>query len=89
MPDDFIPVAEQVGLIDALTALIFNQSLECSPVLSRSNLKLSLNLSAKSLVDIHLADNLFSICSRYGSHRACVLELQRPAPWSTPFSRSI
>ena len=64
MPDDFIPVAEQAGLIDVLTGQIFNQSLEWfSQSFSGSSLKLSLNISAKSLVDIHLADSLSSLCS--------------------------
>jgi EAL domain-containing protein (putative c-di-GMP-specific phosphodiesterase class I) len=64
MPDDFIPVVEQAGLIDALTAQIFNQSLEWfSQSFPGSNLKLSLNISAKSLVDIHLVDILSSLCS--------------------------
>ena len=86
MPDDFIPVAEQVGLIDALTALIFNQSLEWfSRSFAGSNLKLSLNLSAKSLVDIHLADNLFSICSRYGvAPERVVLELTETSAMVDP-----
>ena len=54
MPDNFIPVAEQAGLIDVLTGQIFNQSLEWfSQSFFGANLKLSLNISAKSLVDIH------------------------------------
>ena len=64
MPDNFIPVAEQAGLIDVLTGQIFNQSLEWfSQSFFGANLKLSLNISAKSLVDIHLADSLSSLCS--------------------------
>jgi EAL domain-containing protein (putative c-di-GMP-specific phosphodiesterase class I) len=64
MPDNFIPVAEQAGLIDVLTGQIFNQSLEWfSQSFFGANLKLSLNISAKSLVDIHLVDILSSLCS--------------------------
>jgi EAL domain-containing protein (putative c-di-GMP-specific phosphodiesterase class I) len=66
MPDCFIPVAEETGLIDALTALVFDQSLEWfSGAFPGSNLHLSLNLSAKSLVDIHLADHLAVPCARF------------------------
>ena len=64
-PDQFIPMAEQTGLIDALTADVFEQSVTwLSEVFPESDLKLSLNLSAKSLVDIHLVDNLSSLCMR-------------------------
>jgi EAL domain-containing protein (putative c-di-GMP-specific phosphodiesterase class I) len=66
MPDQFIPVAERAGLIDALTAQIFEQSLEWfSQPFPQSNPKLSLNISAKSLVDIQLADNLSALCQRF------------------------
>jgi len=66
MPDQFIPVAENAGLIDALTAQIFEQSLEWfSQSFPQSNLKLSLNISAKSLVDIQMADNLSAVCHRF------------------------
>ena len=65
MPDSFIPVAERTGLIDALTAQVFDQSLEWfSHSFPQSNLKLSLNISAKSLVDIQMADNLSATCHR-------------------------
>jgi EAL domain-containing protein (putative c-di-GMP-specific phosphodiesterase class I) len=66
MPDRFIPVAEEVGLIDALTVQIFDQSLAWfSESFAHSDLKLSINISARSLVDIHLADNLSGLCRQY------------------------
>jgi EAL domain-containing protein (putative c-di-GMP-specific phosphodiesterase class I) len=66
MPDDFIPVAENAGLIDALTGQVFDQSLEWfSQSFPQSNPKLSLNISAKSLVDIQMADNLSALCHRF------------------------
>jgi EAL domain-containing protein (putative c-di-GMP-specific phosphodiesterase class I) len=66
MPDHFIPVAEGVGLIDELTVQIFDQSLAWfSNSFANSKLKLSLNISARSLVDIHLADVLTSLCREY------------------------
>lgn len=65
-PCSFIPVAEESGLIDALASLVFGQSLEWfSAAFPASNLKLSLNISAKSLVDLHLADRLSSFCGKY------------------------
>jgi EAL domain-containing protein (putative c-di-GMP-specific phosphodiesterase class I) len=66
MPDRFIPIAEKAGLIDALTTQVFDQSLAWfSQSFPSSRLKLSLNISAKSLVDIQLADTLSDTCDRY------------------------
>jgi EAL domain-containing protein (putative c-di-GMP-specific phosphodiesterase class I)/FixJ family two-component response regulator len=66
MPDDFIPIAENVGLIDALTGQIFELSLEWfSQSFPQSNPKLSLNISAKSLVAIQMADSLSALCQRF------------------------
>jgi EAL domain-containing protein (putative c-di-GMP-specific phosphodiesterase class I) len=63
MPARFIPFAEETGLIDTLTALIFDQSLTWfAQSFPESDLRLSLNISAKSLVDLHMADNLSSLC---------------------------
>lgn len=68
MPDDFIPLAEQAGLIDPLTSQIVDQSLAWfsgafpQPDLMQS---ISLNLSARSLGDLQLADKLSAICSRF------------------------
>jgi EAL domain-containing protein (putative c-di-GMP-specific phosphodiesterase class I) len=66
MPDNFISVAEKVGLIDALTAQVFVQSLEWfSRSFPQSPLMMSLNISAKSLVDLHLADHLSALCRHF------------------------
>jgi EAL domain-containing protein (putative c-di-GMP-specific phosphodiesterase class I) len=66
MPDRFISVAEDAGLIDDLTNEVFDLSLRwfsrCFP---QSTLMLSLNISAKSLVDLHLADTLSILCHRF------------------------
>ena len=63
MPDQFIPVAEKFGLIDGLTSQIFDQGLDWfAKSFPESNLKMSMNISAKSLVDINLADNLSDLC---------------------------
>ena len=66
MPDRFIHIAEQAGLIDALTEQVFYQSIEWfSESFSDSDRKLSLNISARSLVDLYLVDKLSKICSMY------------------------
>jgi EAL domain-containing protein (putative c-di-GMP-specific phosphodiesterase class I) len=90
MPTRFIPFAEQAGLIDALTAKVFDQSLawfsQSFPESdSRKSIKLSLNVSAKSLVDIQMADNLSNICRQ--SHVAperVVLELTESSAMVDP-----
>jgi EAL domain-containing protein (putative c-di-GMP-specific phosphodiesterase class I)/FixJ family two-component response regulator len=86
MPDDFIPVAENAGLIDALTAQVFDQSLEWfSQSFPQSNPKLSLNISAKSLVAIQMADNLSALCQRFQiDQESIVLELTETSAMVDP-----
>jgi EAL domain-containing protein (putative c-di-GMP-specific phosphodiesterase class I)/FixJ family two-component response regulator len=86
MPDRFIPLAENVGLIDVLTEQIFEQSLEWfSQSFPQSDAKLSLNLSAKCLVDIQMADNLSALCSRYRiAPERVVLELTETSAMVDP-----
>jgi EAL domain-containing protein (putative c-di-GMP-specific phosphodiesterase class I) len=86
MPDCFIPVAEETGLIDALTAQVFDQSLEWfSEAFPRSNLHLSLNLSARSLVDIQLADHLATLCHLFQiAPERIVLELTESSAMVDP-----
>ena len=58
MPDDFIPLAEQTGLIIPLTHLVLRQALErCSRWLPlHADVGVSVNLSARGLVDPALHD---------------------------------
>lgn len=76
-PDVFIPLAEQSGLIDSLTTLVFEQSAKWFSqfiailksthefhVLSDS-LTLAVNLSAKSLANDSLFEWLYHCCQRY------------------------
>ena len=66
MPDLFISIAEEAGLIDAVTEQIFHQSIKWfSESFPESDLKLSINISAKSFVDIRAADNLYELCRQY------------------------
>ena len=86
MPDRFIPVAEETGLIDDLTVQVFDQSLEWfSSAFLDSNIHLSLNLSAKSLVDIQLADHLATLCQRFQiAPERIVLELTETSAMVDP-----
>jgi len=86
MPDDFISIAEMTGLIDALTAEVFNQSLAwLAQSFPESKLTLSLNISARSLVDFHLADNLAELCCRFQvAPERIVLELTETSAMVDP-----
>ena len=86
MPDRFIPVAEEAGLIDDLTVQVFDQSLEWfSSAFPESSVHLSLNLSAKSLVDIQLADHLATLCQRFQiAPERVVLELTETSAMVDP-----
>lgn len=86
MPDDFIPIAEQTGLIDALTYQIFDQSLAWfSSSFPRSSITLSLNLSARSLVDFLLPDNLAALCNKFQiAPERIVLELTESSAMVDP-----
>ncbi|MGB3199951.1 MAG: EAL domain-containing response regulator [Nodosilinea sp.] len=65
-PDRFIPFAEQTGLIDLLTDAIYTEALAWfSTCFAQADLSLSINLSAKSLSDIRLADRIATTCHAY------------------------
>jgi EAL domain-containing protein (putative c-di-GMP-specific phosphodiesterase class I) len=86
MPGHFISVAEEAGLINALTSQVFDQSLDWfSKSFPESGLKLSLNISAKSLVDFHMADSLSSLCRQYHvASERIVLELTETSAMIDP-----
>jgi len=86
MPDQFIPVAEKSGLINALTGQIFEQSLEWfSQSFPQCYPKLSLNISAKNLVDIQMADDLSALCQRFQiDPESIVLELTESSAMVDP-----
>jgi EAL domain-containing protein (putative c-di-GMP-specific phosphodiesterase class I)/FixJ family two-component response regulator len=85
-PETFIPATEEFGLIDVLTAQVFDQSLEwLSHAFPNSALKMSLNLSAKSLVDIQLADHLAALCKQFSvAPERIVLELTESSAMVDP-----
>ncbi|MBW3567758.1 MAG: EAL domain-containing response regulator [Proteobacteria bacterium] len=63
MPDYFIPLAEKFDLIDEITQQIFEKSLQwMTEVESDAPLTLSINLSAKTLIDLGFADRLAQLC---------------------------
>ncbi|MDR3689277.1 MAG: EAL domain-containing protein [Fimbriimonas sp.] len=74
MPDLFIPLAEQSGLIDAITDQVAGQALRWygdTPAVQ--GLTLSINLSEKSLGNMELADRLKAKCAEAGISEGCVI----------------
>ncbi len=80
MPDHFIPFAEKHALIDELTELVLEQALDwfsarfvdekspsyiASPNRPHAGVSLSVNLSARSLLDMQLVDRVTECCARY------------------------
>jgi EAL domain-containing protein (putative c-di-GMP-specific phosphodiesterase class I)/FixJ family two-component response regulator len=62
-PNSFIPLAERTGLITPLTDQIIHQALQwLSATFCNSTPTLSLNLSARSLSNIQLADHITAVC---------------------------
>lgn len=85
-PDSFIPFAERSGIIDLLTDHIFTQALKWfSAHFLRSDLGLSLNISAQSLSDIHFADRIVTTCQTYGiAPQRIILEMTETSAMSDP-----
>ncbi len=67
-PDDFIPAAEQNGSIGALTELITTMALKQCAAWSLAGIdaKMSINLSAHTLVDLELPDRLADQAESFG-----------------------
>lgn len=86
MPDDFIPLAERLNLIESITLQIMEIGLEylASPD-TQPELSLSLNLSALTLSDLNFADKLSQHCTRNGIDPArLTLELTETTAMEDP-----
>jgi diguanylate cyclase (GGDEF)-like protein len=66
-PDQFVPVAERSGLIRPLTMLVLRQALEACATWRATGREISVavNLSARSLVDLDLVDDVSRLLRRY------------------------
>jgi diguanylate cyclase (GGDEF)-like protein len=66
-PDEFIPVAERSGLIGPLTHAVLRSSLRAAAGWRAAGREIgvAVNLSARSLVDLDLADDVASLLRRY------------------------
>lgn len=87
-PDHFIPFLERSEHIQSLTDYVFEDALKWFVGVSQQSstrLTLSINLSARNLVDIHLADRLHSRCAWYGvPPGSVILELTETSAMANP-----
>lgn len=86
-PDRFIIAAETFGLIDRLTERLFDTGLSWFAVFSRGRpgLRLSLNVSRRSLGDIAFAERVLAHCSRHGvAPESVILEVTETSALSDP-----
>lgn len=69
MPEEFVPLAEETGLIDSLTEFVFRHAVKQAAIWSRQGLPLSvaINLSAKLLDDLKLPDRLAALIEEHGA----------------------
>ena len=67
LPDEFIPLAEQSGLIKPLTMWVLHNSLaECQRCIQKGhNIRVSINLSMKNLTEQNIADEIIDILNQY------------------------
>jgi EAL domain-containing protein (putative c-di-GMP-specific phosphodiesterase class I)/CheY-like chemotaxis protein len=82
LPGEFIPMAEESGLIEPLTRWVFARGVaECGHLWqSGHQLRLSLNLSAHNLDDLTLPDWTMELCTRLGVPASAVtIELTESA----------
>lgn len=81
-PIEFIPLAEQNGLIDRLTDTMFYQSMQSAHLWAQRGLSinLSMNLSTQSLLNASLFDTLLRYCKYWGvSPKMITLEVTESA----------
>ena len=86
-PDRFIPFAEQTGFIRALSLWVVEQTAMTWKQLHLAGLdmKLSVNLSTRDLIDKELPQKLQAIAVRHGVHRgSIVLEITESATMEDP-----
>ncbi|NOX08795.1 MAG: EAL domain-containing protein [Gammaproteobacteria bacterium] len=81
-PDEFIPIAEQNGLINALTMWVLNDALhQCSIWRNKGIfINMAFNLSARSLQDISIPKQIDTLLKKWGLPANClVLEVTESA----------
>ncbi len=86
-PDEFVPVAERSGLIRPLTLFVLSRSLEACAEWRRAGLGITVavNLSARSLVDLDLVDDVDRLLRHYAvPAHALTLEITESSVMTDP-----
>ncbi len=86
-PDEFIPLAEQTGVIKPLTSWVLNEALKQNVAFDRlgHRLDISVNLSARNLREPDLVDSVLAVLSQYGLQPSrLVLEVTETAMMLNP-----
>ena len=86
-PDEFIPLAEQTGLIQPLTTLVLRSALgQCRRWQEKGlDLDVSVNLSVRSLLDLHLPENVAALLREFSVEPArLVLEITESSIMADP-----
>lgn len=67
-PSEFIPMAEQIGVIHVLTSWVLTQAIRQCRAWKEEGLEIgvAVNLSARNLQDVHLADKIGHLLKHYG-----------------------
>jgi len=87
VPDEFIPLAEQSGLIKPLTIWVLHHALdECQRCLDRGHdIRVSINLSMANLSDLSFADEILEILNQHSVSSGCLkLEVTETALMEEP-----
>jgi EAL domain-containing protein (putative c-di-GMP-specific phosphodiesterase class I) len=85
-PSDFIPLAEQCGLIGGITDVVFEQSVAwLSDTFPGASHHIAVNLSPVLLADVRLADHFQQIARGYGiSNERVMLEITESSAMKDP-----
>lgn len=86
-PDEFIPMAEQSGLIRPLTAWVFDKVLQYEKKFKQlgQDIQLSINISAKNIVEVNFFKNTLDKLIEYGvSPGRIVFEMTETAMMDQP-----
>ena len=89
MPDQFVPLAEENGLISNLTDVVLEQSLSWFARFRNSHqipdTTMSINLSARSLHETEMADRFATLCQRNGiDTRKVIFEITETSAMEDP-----
>jgi diguanylate cyclase (GGDEF)-like protein len=67
-PDDFIPIAERTGMIQALTDIVLEKAMSQQKVWKQAGVTMpvAINLSTRCLLDVHLPDDVGRLLTHHG-----------------------